>query len=50
MKRLGLMLSLLAVLVMPAAAGAKSQDRDNDRLPDRWEKRYKLSTKQKSAR
>jgi len=49
MKRLGLILSLLAVLLMPAAAGAKSQDRDHDRLPDRWEKKHKLSTKHKSA-
>ena len=44
---------LLPVLVLPFFAGAASgaqRDRDHDRLPDRWEKRYHLSTKKKSGK
>jgi hypothetical protein len=40
-------LVLLACLGMPAAAAAK--DRDHDGLPDRWERRYELSTRSPSA-
>lgn len=40
---------LLAVFGFAGAAEAKQRDRDGDRLPDRWEQRYKLSTKAKSA-
>jgi hypothetical protein len=39
----------LALLAIPAAAFAKKGDRDNDRLPDRWEKKHHLSTKAKST-
>jgi hypothetical protein len=49
-----LVLALVAVfaaaLGTAAVAGASSRDRDRDRLPDKWEKKFKLSTKQKSAR
>src|SRR5918994_6498366 len=44
---------LLPLLVLPFLAGTASgalRDRDHDRLPDRWEKRYDLSTKKKSGR
>ena len=44
---------LLPVLVLPFFAGTASgaqRDRDHDRLPDRWEKRYHLSTKKKSGK
>ena len=33
-----------------AASGAAPRDRDHDRLPDRWEKRYGLSTVDRSAK
>jgi hypothetical protein len=35
------LLGVLAVLALPALAGAK--DRNHDRIPDRWEKRHHLS-------
>lgn len=38
---LALALGALALLAMPALAAAK--DRNHDRIPDRWEKRHKLS-------
>ena len=44
---------LLPLLVLPFFAGTASgaqRDRDHDRLPDRWEKRYHLSTKKKSGK
>jgi hypothetical protein len=44
---------LLPLLVLPVLAGTASgaqRDRDHDRLPDRWEKRYHLSTKKKSGK
>ena len=44
---------LLPLLVLPCFAGTASgaqRDRDHDRLPDRWEKRYDLSTKKKSGK
>lgn len=34
----------VALLALPAAAQARRGDRDNDRLPDRWEKHFRLST------
>ena len=37
----------VALLALPAAAMAS--DRDNDRLPDRWERKHGLSTSGKSA-
>jgi len=43
-----LALSALAILAMPGLAAAK--DRNHDRIPDRWEKRHKLSLKANQAR
>jgi hypothetical protein len=40
---------LAALLALPGAAMAKSRDRDHDKLPDRWEKKFNLSTHHKSA-
>ncbi|MGI9081199.1 MAG: Midasin [Thermoleophilaceae bacterium] len=48
MRRLGLAVTLLALLLVPASAQAR--DRDRDKLPDRWEKRFHISTQTKSAR
>lgn len=45
---LALALGALALLAMPGLAAAK--DRNNDRIPDRWEKRHKLSLKVNQAR
>lgn len=41
---------LAALLALPAVAMAKSRDRDHDRLPDKWEKRFGLSTHRNSAK
>jgi hypothetical protein len=35
---------------VPGAAMAKSRDRDHDKLPDKWEKKFHLSTHKKSAK
>jgi len=43
-----LALAALALLAMPALAAAK--DRNHDRIPDRWEKRHKLSLEVNQAR
>jgi hypothetical protein len=43
-----LALGALALLAMPGLAAAK--DRNHDRIPDRWEKRHKLSLKVSQAR
>jgi hypothetical protein len=43
-----LALGALALLAMPSLAAAK--DRNHDRIPDRWEKRHKLSLKVSQAR
>ena len=43
-----LALGALALLAMPAMAAAK--DRNHDHIPDRWEKRHKLSLKVNQAR
>jgi hypothetical protein len=43
-------LAAFTALGTVSVAGAKSRDGDRDRLPDKWEKKFKLSTKQKSAR
>lgn len=43
-----LALGALALLAMPGPAAAK--DRNHDRIPDRWEKRHKLSLKVNQAR
>jgi hypothetical protein len=41
---------LAALLALPAAAMAKSHDRDHDGLPDKWEHKFHLSTHKKSAK
>lgn len=38
-----------ALLAVPGAAMAKSRDRDHDKLPDKWEKKFHLSTHKKNA-
>ncbi|HEX3042312.1 MAG TPA: hypothetical protein VHP56_09535 [Solirubrobacterales bacterium] len=43
-----LLLGAIALLAMPGLAAAK--DRNHDRIPDRWEKRHKLSLKVNQAR
>jgi hypothetical protein len=48
MTLLALALGALALLAMPALAAAK--DTNHDRIPDRWEKRHKLSLKVNQAR
>jgi hypothetical protein len=45
---LALALGALALLAMPSLAAAK--DRNHDRIPDRWEKRHKLSLNVNQAR
>lgn len=48
MTLLALALGALALLAMPGLAAAK--DRNHDRIPDRWEKRHKLSLTVDQAR
>ena len=48
MRRTGVALTLLAMLLVPA--GAQARDRDHDKLPDRWEKKFNLSAKKKGTR
>jgi hypothetical protein len=53
MKKLRLLLfgvALAALLALPGAAMAKSHDRDHDKLPDKWEHKFHLSTHKKSAK
>jgi len=45
---IALALGALVLLAMPGLAAAK--DRNHDRIPDRWEKRHKLSLKTNQAR
>jgi hypothetical protein len=40
---------LAALLAVPAAAMAKSHDRNHDGIPDKWEKKFGLSTRHNSA-
>jgi|SRR4051794_2894560 len=50
---LGLLLiaiGLLAMLSVPSIAAAKQRDRNHDRIPDRWEKRHRLSIRVNQAR
>ncbi|MFL5900458.1 MAG: hypothetical protein ACJ75S_04605 [Solirubrobacterales bacterium] len=50
---LGLLLiaiGLLAVLSVPSIAAAKQRDGNHDGIPDRWEKRHRLSTRVNQAR
>jgi hypothetical protein len=42
--------ALAALLALPSAAMAKSRDRDHDKLPDKWEQKFHLSTHKKSAK
>jgi hypothetical protein len=41
---------LAALLALPGAAMAKSRDRDHDKLPDKWEHKFHLSTHHKSGK
>src|SRR4051794_18266433 len=41
---------LAALLAVPGAAMAKSRDRDHDKLPDKWEHKFHLSTHHKSGK
>jgi hypothetical protein len=41
---------LAALLALPAGAMAKSRDRDHDKLPDKWEQKFNLSTHHKSGK
>ena len=41
---------LAALLAVPGTAMAKSRDRDHDGLPDKWEKKFHLSTHKNSAK
>ena len=43
-------LALIAFFIAAPGAAKTGVDRDHDKLPDRWEKRYRLSTKQKSGK
>jgi hypothetical protein len=43
-------LSALFVAIAPAAALAKSRDRNHDKIPDRWEKKHKLSLNVKQTK
>ena len=53
MKKIKLLLFgvvLAALLAVPGAAMARSRDRDHDKLPDKWEKKFHLSTHRNSAK
>ena len=53
MKKIRLLLFgvvLAALLAVPGAAMARSRDRDHDKLPDKWEKKFHLSTHKKNAK
>lgn len=43
-------LAITACLLIAGSASARGVDRNNDRLPDRWEKKHGLSLKVKQAR
>jgi hypothetical protein len=43
-------IGMLTMLAMPSIAAAKQRDRNHDGIPDRWEKRHRLSTKVNQAR
>jgi hypothetical protein len=47
---LAVALGAVALLALPGLAAAKGKDRNHDRIPDRWEKRHKLSLKVKQTR
>jgi hypothetical protein len=43
-------IGVLAMLAVPSVAAAKQRDRNHDGIPDRWEKRHRLSTRVNQAR
>ena len=45
-----LTIAVIALAALAAPQGAMAADRDNDRMRDSWEKRYKLNTKKNDAR
>jgi len=45
-----LMLSVAASLMLAGGAMAKSRDRNHDRIPDKWEKKFHLSLHKKQGR
>ena len=45
-----LMLAVAASLMLAGGAMAKSRDRNHDRIPDRWEKRFHLSLHKQQGR
>src|SRR3712207_5929006 len=49
-KRFVLPILILASAGWPGCGEAQARDRDHDRLPDAWERRYGLSTTEPSAR
>ena len=50
LRRLTLALAAVAALLLMTAAAADARDRNNDRIPDRWEKRHDLSLKVKQTK
>jgi hypothetical protein len=40
----------MLALALPTLAGAKARDRNHDRIPDRWEKRHRLSLRVNQAK
>jgi len=45
-----LLTGVIAAIAMPATAGAKSRDRDHDRMSDRWEQKHRLNPRKNDAR
>ena len=45
-----LLVGLIALVALPAAAGARMRDRDHDRMSDRWEQKHGLNTRKNDAR
>lgn len=43
-------IGVLTMLAVPSIAAAKQRDRNHDGIPDRWEKRHRLSMKVNQAR
>lgn len=46
----GAVTALLTLALLPAAASARTGDRDHDKMPDRWEKAHHLNTHRNDAR
>jgi hypothetical protein len=49
-RRLALALAVVGALLLATAGQASARDRNNDRLPDRWERHHGLSLKVKQTR